>query len=74
MCWALLEHTGDYVEKIKYLGITITNDLKWNAHVSNICTKANRTAGFLGRNLAAFPKDVKELIGIQGTGTFSPGL
>ena len=32
----------DNVEKIKYLGVTITNDLKWNTHVSNICTKANR--------------------------------
>ena len=29
------------VENIKYLGVTITNDLKWNTHVSNICTKAN---------------------------------
>ena len=48
------------VEKIKYLGVTITNDLKWNTHVSNICTKANRTLGFLRRNLAACPLDVKE--------------
>ena len=57
----------DNVEKIKNLGITITNlgititnDLKWNTHVSNICTKANRTLGFLRRNLAACPKDFKE--------------
>ena len=50
----------DNEEKIKYLGITITNDLKWNTHVSNICTKANRTLGFLRRNLAACPRDVKE--------------
>ena len=48
------------VEKIKYLGVTITNDLKYNTHVSNICTKANRTLGFLRRNLAACPLDVKE--------------
>ena len=48
------------VEKIKYLGVTITNDLKWNTHVSNICTKANRTLGFLRRNLAERPRDVKE--------------
>ena len=34
------------VESIKYLGVTITNDLKWNAHIINICTKANRTLGF----------------------------
>ena len=46
------------IETIKYLGIT--NDLKWNTHVSNICTKANRTLGFLRRNLAACPQDVKE--------------
>ena len=31
---------------IKYLGVTITNDLKWNTHISNICTKANRTTGY----------------------------
>ena len=50
----------DNVENIKYLGVTITNDLKWNTHVSNICTKANRTLGFLRRNLSACPQDVKE--------------
>ena len=31
------------VESIKYLGVTITNDLKCNTHIINICTKANRT-------------------------------
>ena len=50
----------DNVEKIKCLGIAFTNDLKWNTHVSNICSKANRTLGFLRRNLAACPKAVKE--------------
>ena len=29
------------VDSIKYLGVTITNDLKWNTHITNICTKAN---------------------------------
>ena len=48
------------VEKIKYLGVTITNDLKWNTHVSNTCTKANRTLGFLRRNEAVCPLDAKE--------------
>ena len=46
----------DNVETIKCLGVTITNDLKWNTHVSNICTKANRTLGFLRRNLSACPQ------------------
>ena len=57
----LNETVLDNVEKIKYLGITITNDMKWNTHVSNICTKANRTLGFLRGNLTACPQDVKEL-------------
>ena len=60
-CFLYLRGTVfDNVEKIKYLGITITNDLKWNTHVSNICTKVNENLGFLRRNLAACPKDVKE--------------
>ena len=48
------------VDNIKYLGVTITNDLKWNTHISNICTKANRTLGFLRRTLFSCPQHVKE--------------
>ena len=48
------------VYNIKYLGVTITNDLKWNTHISNICTKANRTLGFLRRTLFSWPQNVKE--------------
>ena len=29
------------VDNIKYLGVTIKFDLRWNAHISNTCTKAN---------------------------------
>ena len=42
------------------MGVTITNDLKRNTHISNVCTKANRTLGFLRRNLYSCPQDVKE--------------
>ena len=49
------------IENIRYLSqITITNDLRWKTHVSNVCTKANRTLGFLRRNLYACPQEVKE--------------
>ena len=46
------------VDNIKYLGVTITNDndLKWNRHISNICTKANRTLGFLMHLFSPAPK------------------
>ena len=57
----VLERTViENVESIKYLGVTIANDLRWNTHVSNIFTKANRTLGFLIRNLYACPQEVKE--------------
>ena len=46
------------VESIKYL--TITSDLRWNTHISNVCTKANRTLGFLRKNLYSCPQEVKE--------------
>ena len=48
------------VESIKYLGVIITSDLRWNTHVSNVCTKANRTLGFLRRNVYSCPQEVKE--------------
>ena len=48
------------VETIKYLGVTITSDLRCNTHVSNVCTKANRTLGFLRRNLYSCHQEVKE--------------
>ena len=56
-----LEGTNlENVESIKYLGVTITSDLRWNTHVSNVCTKANRTLGFLRRNLHSYPQEVKK--------------
>ena len=48
------------VENIKYLGVTITNDLNWNTHISNFCIKANRTLEFLRRTLFSCPQVVKE--------------
>ena len=47
------------VESIKYLGVTITSDLRWNTHASNVCTKAKkRTLEFLRRNLYFCPQEV----------------
>ena len=48
------------IESIKYLGVTITSDFRWNTHVSSVCTKANRNLGFLRRNLYSCPQEVKE--------------
>ena len=58
--YALEGTVFDNVESIKYLGVTITSDLKWNSHIKNVYTKANRTHGFLRRNSYSCLKDVKE--------------
>ena len=36
---------------IKYLGITIQSDLKWDAHIQNVTRKASQTIGMLKRNI-----------------------
>ena len=39
------------VPSAKYLGVTLTQDLKWDTHIQNIRMKANQTIGFLRSNL-----------------------
>ena len=47
-------------DHIKYLGVTITFELRWNTHISNICTKAKIALGFFWRTLFSCSQDVKE--------------
>ena len=51
----------EQVESAKYLGITITDNLEWGQHVSEISSKATKTLGFLRRNLALAPQHTKEV-------------
>ena len=44
-------HSLSRVTSAKYLGVTITEDLRWDSHINDICAKANRTLGFLRRNI-----------------------
>ena len=37
----------EVVEESKYLGVTISKDLTWKAHINNITNKANKTLGLL---------------------------
>ena len=37
----------EVVPQAKLLGLTISNDLKWNSHVKNICKKASTRLYFL---------------------------
>jgi hypothetical protein len=47
------------VDEAKYLGVTIQGNINWGPHISNICAKANRTRGFLQRNLRKSPPKLK---------------
>ena len=57
--YALHGHTLDQVHSTKYLGVTLQSDMSWSEHISNVCAKANRTLGFLRRNLKASPTNLK---------------
>ena len=48
------------MESAKYLGCTFTSDLWRNDYVNNVCNKANRTIGFLKRNLNIGSTTVKQ--------------
>ena len=51
----------EQVQSAKYLGLTITDNLDWGQHVSEISCKATKTMGFLRRNLALAPRHTKEV-------------
>ena len=55
------QQTLEQVRSAKYLGLTITDDLKWGPHVFEISCKATKTLGFLRRNLALAPRHTKEV-------------
>ena len=59
--YSLHNQTLENVQSAKYLGITITDNMDWGQHVSEISSKATKTHGFLHRNLAFAPRSTKEV-------------
>ena len=43
----------------KYLGVYISQNLSWNAHIAATAKKANNSLAFLRRNLTSCPQDIK---------------
>jgi hypothetical protein len=43
-------HILQQVQNNPYLGLQISDDLKWTKHITNVTKKANSTLGFLRRN------------------------
>ena len=51
----------EQIQSAKYLGITISDDLDWGQHISEISAKATTTLGFFRRNLAFHPGTLRKL-------------
>ena len=49
--YTLHGHILETVSSAKYLGVNLTNDLNWSNHVQQVSSSANRSLGFLKRNI-----------------------
>ena len=58
--YTLNGHILQQVQSNPYLGVQISEDLKWSTHITNVAKKANSTLGFLRRNLRYCPQECKK--------------
>ena len=61
--YQLLNEVIPRVNQYKYIGVTITSDLRWDKHCQTIRDKASRTLGLLRRTLPSCSKEVKAMPG-----------
>ena len=58
--YILDNHILEKVINNPYLGVLISDDLKWATHINKICNQASSTLGFIRRNLKNCDKKIKE--------------
>ncbi len=54
---ALLQQTAHHT----YLGVDLSNDLSWNLQINKVKAAANRSLGFLRRNISSCSRDTKNM-------------
>ena len=59
--YSLCRHLLAEVESAKYLGIIITNELKWSDQLTAVANRGSSTLGFIKRNLKGCPFRLKEI-------------
>jgi hypothetical protein len=58
--YKMMGHQLETVHHYPYLGIELSEDMNWDPHISKATSKANKTLGFLRRNLNKYPQNIKE--------------
>ena len=59
--YSLHNQTLENVQSAKYLDITITDNMDWGQHISEISSKATKTLAFLRSNLVFAPLSTKKV-------------
>ena len=57
--YEMLGQQLETVHQYPYLGVELSEDLGWEPHINKVISKANRTLGFLRRNIYKCPQDIK---------------
>ena len=57
--YSIQGHDLSFVKSGKYLGVTLSDNLAWNAHADITAKKSNNILAFLRRNLARCHRDTK---------------
>jgi hypothetical protein len=58
--YTLCGHPLEQVQQNPYLGVHLSDDLKWSCHITKVTKKANNILAFLRRNLQNCPRTLKE--------------
>jgi hypothetical protein len=56
----MMVHQLETVEHYPYLGVEISDRMRWYHHISKATSKANKTLGFIRRNLGKCPTDIRD--------------
>ena len=59
--YTLYGHVLESVSSSKYLGVTLNDHLTWNDHIQSTVTSANKTLGFLRRNIRTKDSSIREV-------------